>query len=498
MMRTLFGERLARHATTAGMAPAGIGVEREIGYAELLARVEALAAWLVADAGAGRGAVGVSIADERANLVASLALLVLGVPQVTLPTTDPRPLREDLARRLAVERVLADVPGQDLDGVPAMVVPAALRTWGECPGGPRIPVAALVDDPDAPALYITSSGTTGRPKILAYTQRALRARANIIAEIEAFGPDTRIVVPMSMQSFAGKTTRLYAVHEGVTAAIHDDSANTADAILSLCLGMRATIVHLTVLQATNLVAAERLSGRLPPSVMVVMGATRLPAGLRADFERRVGGRLYDRYGATEVGIVSTTYPRGDEGVPDSVGRVAAGVVLEIVDADGRPVPPGTVGELRVRTPWMTTGYVDDPDTTARQFRDGWFRPGDMAAVTVEGVVRFLGRKDDMMSLNGINIFPAEIERVLDAHPAVKESAAFPVRSALFGDIPLAAVELRVPDGAVAADLLAYAREQLGVRAPRKIAIVGTLPRNVSGKVLKLELAKRFAGGRLDA
>jgi acyl-coenzyme A synthetase/AMP-(fatty) acid ligase len=103
----------------------------------------------------------------------------------------------------------------------------------------------------------------------------------------------------------------------------------------------------------------------------------------------------------------------------------------------------------------------------------------------------------MMSLNGINIFPAEIERVLDAHPAVKESAAFPVSSALLGDIPAAAVELRVAGSVVAESLVAYARERLGVRAPRRIAVLEALPRNAAGKIMKSDLAKRFVAGQFD-
>ena len=136
----------------------------------------------------------------------------------------------------------------------------------------------------------------------------------------------------------------------------------------------------------------------------------MPAGLPAAFEERIGGRVYNRYGTTEIGIVANMYPEGDDGTPDSVGRLAAGVELEIVDEKGRRVPPGEPGEIRLRCESMVERYFDDPVATSRHFSDGWFYPRDVGSITPGGVLRFLGRRDDMMMLNGINIFPAEIER----------------------------------------------------------------------------------------
>ena len=105
----------------------------------------------------------------------------------------------------------------------------------------------------------------------------------------------------------------------------------------------------------------------------------------------------------------------------------------------------------------------------------------MGTITRDGILRYLGRKDDMMMLNGINIFPAEIERTLEEHPAVKHAAAFPLASPVFGDIPAAAVELNGTAPVDEPALIAYSRERLGARAPRSIVIVDALPRNARGK-----------------
>lgn len=484
-MATILGARLATLADSAGRRPAWIDGEREVGFDEAAAEVGAFAAWLVQDGVARSRVVGVSIADERRHAVAALALLALGVPQVSLPTTDPVPLREALARRLGVDRVLADSADEGLDGAPAHIAPMAARRAG--------PIEALRADPDAPAIYVTSSGTTGRPKLLAFTQRAIVLRSESAVRAEGHAGVERIYVPSRAEGFFARMTRLYVFVEGATTIFHDGSTSAAG-IVERSLLARATIVHVSALQAASLATPAGTHGRLADDVKVFSASSRLPTGTAAAFERLVGGRLYDRYGASEVGVLAATFPHGDEGVPDAVGRIVPGAEVEIVDECGARLPRGTIGRIRARTPQMTTGYVDDPELTARHFRDGWFEPGDMGAITADGVLRFLGRHDDMMSLGGFNIFPAEIERVLDTHPAVRASAAFPVRSPMFGEIPVAAVELREDGGAAAEELLAYARERLGVRAPRRLELFDALPRNAAGKILKTELVARVEQG----
>jgi acyl-coenzyme A synthetase/AMP-(fatty) acid ligase len=163
-----------------------------------------------------------------------------------------------------------------------------------------------------------------------------------------------------------------------------------------------------------------------------------------------------------------------------------GVVLEIVETDGRPVAAGAIGELRTSSDTMVRGYLDDPAADRRHYRNGWFYPGDLACWSEDGQVIFKGRADDMMIFNGINIYPREIEICLQEHPDVLEAISFPLRSERHGDIPAVAVRLRT---AVSEDaLLGFAREHLGPRAPRRVIVVEHLPRNAAGKPLVRELA----------
>jgi acyl-coenzyme A synthetase/AMP-(fatty) acid ligase len=187
---------------------------------------------------------------------------------------------------------------------------------------------------------------------------------------------------------------------------------------------------------------------------------------------------------------------GEHAEEDCTGRPLSGVVVEIVDPSQGQCRRGERGEIRLKAPGMANGYLDNLEQTQKRFRDGWFYPGDVGSLAEDGTLFVHGRTDDMMILNGVNIFPAELERALESHPAVKAAAALPISSAVHGQIPVAAVELAVPGSISARELQLFANEHLGLRAPRRILIVPELPRTGQGKLLKRELAKLFApGGR---
>ncbi len=187
---------------------------------------------------------------------------------------------------------------------------------------------------------------------------------------------------------------------------------------------------------------------------------------------------------------------GEHDEAESVGRPLPGVELEVLDANGAGVAAGSPGQIRLRAAGMATGYVGNPSETARRFRNGWFYPGDMGTLRADGSLIVHGRQDDMMILNGLNIFPTEIERLLERHPAVKVAAALPLASRAHGQIPVAAVELRPEATCTALELQAFAREHLALRAPRRILILPALPRNSQGKILRREISLAFqpAGG----
>jgi long-chain acyl-CoA synthetase len=482
---TVFGVRLAQYALDAQAPPAMVMPGRKVTYAELHRNVEACAAWLTREGCLPSEVAGITIADEYLHMVASLALLSLGIPQVCLPTHDPVSMRMHLAQRLAVGRVIVTDLQHALPG--RQVLPLAPESLGSTA---NVAVADAADaDPDAPAIYFTSSGTTGEPKIYAMSQHALAWRAERMVESEAMASGFRVLMPVSVEDAPAKAKRLYTLHHGLTSVFQSAPSSSRVSLQELCASLDVTCLELTVLQLSSVVLDHSQSRPFPARTTVYASGSRVPAELRRSFRARFAAPLFIHYGAREFGRITTTYPDGDVDALATVGRPAPWIDLEIVDRDGKLVPAGEVGELRVRSECMTREYHGDAVATSRHFRDGWFYPGDLGSLTAGGALCLHGRTDDMMNLNSIKIFPAEIERVLEEHPAVRAAAAFAKTSTAHGDIPVAAVELHASATVGVEELMERARARLGVRAPRRIIVVDALPRNAAGKIVKHELIR---------
>lgn len=453
-------------------------------FGEMHRYVRWLTAWIAAQGIRPGQAVGVAIADEPLHLLTSLALLRMGCPQISLATHDPAPLRQDLIRRCGVVAVIGEAPRDD--GVRHIPISGALPLGDAADGAADLPVPR----DDAIALYLATSGTTGASKIIACTHRQLAQQG----ATRHMPPAARSeYIPSSIQFLYPKKHRLRSAMNGYTGVFH--LAGPAE-IPGICRAHGVDVLRLSPPQARSLIdlAAARPDCRLPEGLHVYVGGARISGAMRADFQRRQVHSLYVEYGATECGNIAVAGPELHAGHPDTVGRPVTGVTVEVVDAAGSALPAGAAGAIRIRTPGMAAGYLDDPALTENAFRDGWYYSNDRGHMTEDGLLVFEGRADDMMILNSINIYPAEIERVAETFPGVIECAAFPLPSTAHGEIPmLAAVTV---DSCDLTALAAHCRQQLGVRAPRKIFRTPDLPRNDAGKVLRQALSARAAEGRL--
>jgi long-chain acyl-CoA synthetase len=485
-MQTLFGASLRQSAANPQAPHAIVSPQREFAFAELDRCVDRCATWLLREGCRRSQVVGITIGEEVTHLIVSLALLRLGVPQVCLPTYDPLAMRQHLARRLPLGQVVVTDSQFTLPGYPVSMLPAGVLDAAAS----AEPCAAIDADPDAPAMYCTSSGTTGEPKIVAFSQRMIAWRA----ERRALASGERMLMLTTVEDHPAKSARLYCLQLGLTSVLQADVSSPPVAVNELCARFGVTRLDMSVLQASGLAPDDAAGGRIPPGVTVLASGSRVPARLRRAFRSR-GARLFVDYGAREVASISDTWSDdGDEAV-ETVGRPHPWIELQIVDEHGSTLPTGEPGDVRVRSAGMIHEYHQDPIATARHFRDGWFYPGDIGSLTAGGSLCIHGRVDDMMNLNSIKIFPVEIERVLEDHPAVKTAAAFSVPSAVHGDIPVAAVELHAAATVDVDALMAGARERLGVRAPRRIVVVKALPRSAAGKVLKRDLIEMVEWSR---
>lgn len=473
-------------AVAAPFAPAIVTERAALTYAALVAavdRLDALTAALPVVRQA--GCIGLSFTNPVTHLVATLFLLRLGKTQITVPPQVPDQWT-DLLSLSGVQCILCDhrTP-MPLDLPRAVIDPQALsRTTPWPPAAPR------EIDPDAPALLVPGSGTTGRSRLIEYAHGGLLACIRRDQRFRPIGPGTRHLSVTNIGFYTAKRRALGCLVSGGTIVLREQPVNTLD----LC--DRAAVDHLSVvvMQAEDMLASlppEPAAPRLPRLASLVVGSAPVSEALRRALAARITPHVWVTYGTNEFGEATCAPPDVWARHPGSVGRPLEGVELAIVDASGAPLPAGQTGRVRLRAAGTFTRYVGDPAATGAAVVDGWYEPGDLGTLTPDGVLLFQGRADDLMIVDGINIYPREIEAVLEAHPAVREAAAFPLPSQRHTQIPVAAV---VVSAAVSeADLVAWCRRQMGARAPHAVAIHPSLPRNAAGKVLKRELALAFGG-----
>jgi len=221
------------------------------------------------------------------------------------------------------------------------------------------------------------------------------------------------------------------------------------------------------------------------------GASIMPVPVLEGLRTRLPGlRFYNCFGQSEIGPLATVLgPDEHEGRLDSCGRPVRHVQAKVVDEDGRDVPDGTPGEVVYRSPQLCAGYWDKPEETKAAFRDGWFRSGDLAVRDPEGYFTVVDRVKDVINSGGVLVASRQVEDALYTHPAVAEAAVVGLPDERWIEAVTAFV---VPRGEVTeAELLAHARAGLAhFKAPKRVFLVESLPRNASGKILKRELRDR--------
>jgi long-chain acyl-CoA synthetase len=349
--------------------------------------------------------------------------------------------------------------------------------------------------PDALAVLFHGSGTTGRPKIIPLEHRHLIARChNTFDELKPAAGD-RVIVLQQFRSQTYMTRSLQCLFFGgclvENTGLRTRSPDYSRILLDTVDLHGVAHINCTVLHAHMIVndIDDGAVCRCPGLKCFTIGGSTVSPELRRSIMSKISPNLCINYGTNETGPIARASPGLLLRHPDSVGAIAPRTEVAIFGEDDRPLTANRPGAIRVRGDSVVEGYYDDAAATKAAFRNGWFDTGDIGYLTADGALFLLGRNDDMMILDGINIHPAEIEHVLETHPGVSEAAAVGAKSDVHGDIPVAFVVLG--QTCTEAELKSFCNERLGVTAPRRIFFVESLPRNASGKVLRRELAQRI-------
>ena len=323
--------------------------------------------------------------------------------------------------------------------------------------------------PPAPALVLYTSGSTGRPKgaMLSHTALEIANRSwggpviglreddVLLAALplaHAFGLNGALLAPL----LAGVTVRLVErfVPDAVAEIIAREPVSVVPAV--------ATMFH-RLLGVPGFGGGRRLR-------LGVSGAAPCPWDLAEEWRARTGTRIVRGYGSTELFRPISFLAHDPTEHPECVGRPIPGVEIRVVDAAGRALAAGEIGELLIRTPAVMDGYLGREAETRSVLVDGWFRTGDLARVTPDGYVTIVGRERERIKRGGYSIFPAEVESVLLAHPDVAEAAVVGVPDSTLGEEVAAFVALRPGVGAGTDELIAWCRERLAAfKYPEKEA-----------------------------
>jgi acyl-CoA synthetase (AMP-forming)/AMP-acid ligase II len=348
------------------------------------------------------------------------------------------------------------------------------------------------------AALIYTTGTTGRPKGVMLSHGNLMFVARESSEIRKICPEDRVFAVLPMSHILGLTGVLVsALLSGaqIHLAPRFDPAATFKAIaedgITAMIGTPGMYAMLAEYAARNgLVPVARPALRL----ISAAGAPLDPA-TKSAAEAVFGLTLHNGYGITETAPTLTLTRLDDPRDDCSVGRLLPGIEARLAGPDGQALAAGEAGELYVRGPGLMKGYYKSPAETREAIdRDGWFRTGDVARI-VDGNVFIVGRAKEMIIRYGFNVYPAEVEGVLNAHPAVARSAVIG-RPAEGGEEVVAFVQWAQGATASLADLADHAARQLApYKRPSTIFPVASLPASPTGKILKSELAamaKTFA------
>jgi long-chain acyl-CoA synthetase len=467
--------------------------DRSFTFGDLQSNAERWAATL-AEAGAGRGTrIALMSANRPEFVFVVYGALQLGASVVMVSpvwkTTEvqhvcalvePGLVVGDDAGCAALAGAVPAVPAVEL-GAPAV---RASRAAG--------PVA---DDPDADAVLVFSSGTTGMPKAVRHTHRTLgHAVEHWITALGLTDRD-RFQIATPPVHILGLLNIVTAVAAGTRVRLHPRF--DLDASLRAIAEERMTLEMAVAPIALGMANHPRLEEFDLSSLRYIMwGATPVAAEVARTVTRRSGVRWLPAYGTSEVPVLAANPVQDPEQWRlDSAGLPVPGVRLRIADPEtGAVLEPGTEGEIEVFSPSAMVGYLPDSET-AGAFHDGWYRTGDIGWMEPDGWVHLTDRLKEMVKVRGFQVAPAEIEAVLHADPRVLDCAVFGVDDAELGEAIVAAVVVAPGADVAPEELQAAVGEQLaGYKRIRHLVMLDEIPRLPSGKALRRQLKAEWLAG----
>ena len=348
--------------------------------------------------------------------------------------------------------------------------------------------------PEDPALIYYTSGTTGLPKGVVLSHRAVLFAAEMFSRHLAISPGDRALVTGSMAFILHLIVNgLTSLNHGATLVLlerfHPEMAVQAIEKHRTTFLMAVPTAYVMML---NWMGGKRCD--LSSLRFAITAGASFPAALYERAKSVFGLPIFDLWGMTECAPITSYDPKCDtEGRLNSCGRPLPGCHVRIVDDSLNDLPAGETGEVLLKSPAIMTGYFKNEKATAETIFEGWVRSGDLGKLDDDGFLYIIGRKKDLIIRGGANIYPVDIEEVLYGHAAVGECAVIGVPDQTFGEQVKAFVVIRTGMGTTEAELADYCRQNIAeYKVPAQIKIVDSLPKGPTGKILRRQLREMSA------
>lgn len=436
--------------------------------------------------------------NNRYFVVTYLAALSAGLVAVPLNPTNPsRAMAHELVTVDARAALVGPAGRAAFTGIDRSAIPSVQHVIGAGfvpPDGVsmddlmgEVTVPVVDRSSDDPAVLIFTSGTAGTPRAAVLTHGNLYVN---IRQVLAADPDPQLTDDVVF---------------GVLPLFHIFGLNVVLGV-SLYVGSAVLLIErfdpVSALEAVQKHGVTVILG--PPTMwaawagvpgvdrsvlstvrMAISGAAKLPVEVAQAMEAKFGLELREGYGLTEASPVVAS-PRGTDAPPGSIGIPVPGVEVRIVDSEGHDVLVGDAGEVWVRGPNVFAGYWEDPQATAGVIDgEGWLHTGDVAVVDDDGFLFLVDRVKDLIIVSGFNVFPAEVEEVLDDHPGIVGCAVVGVPHPYTGESVKAYVVPRPGFPLEEDDIIAFCAERLpGYKCPNKVWFVDEIPKGLTGKTLR--------------
>ena len=478
---------IIRHAKERPGAPALVTADREISYSELDKLVWMSAQYLHNQGVRMGDVVAFSFQSELLRCLVLLGLARLGATSLCIPNS-AAPLQR-ITWEIAAQAIVfvTDRSGNFSSGLPTIHFDRNSLAGGRQTHFNIMPARA-----DTYISIGIGSGTTGRPKLIPITHRQMRGRCAVFDKT-IYQADSRALYLSSLEFTSTQTLFLCLLNIGAAFIFPGSKFTNPAEVISFSRDNRVNIIGMSVFHAENLLKDTTRSGPKTFSFLktLKLSSSTVSDKLRLRIREHLTENLAVVFGTNECLSVSSALAPSVFEVAGTVGKPLNGIQLEIVDMTACPVKPDSAGMIRMKSPGLIDGYLNDPESTSKAFVDGWFYSGDFGKMTEDGHLIHLGRSDQMMIYNGINIYPGEIEACLAAHPSVADVAAFPLRHPVHQHLPVCAVSLRSGSRLSMEDLQAYAVDHLGIKAPKKIFTLDEIPRNEQGKLVRSKLVEKI-------